>query len=88
MQEIIINYIRHEGKLCMSRLYIPNSIALRNFDSVFKKNNFTFTNGEVEISFHRKYVAMHPIGLAFYASIGDYFQLNNIRTMEQNNDRQ
>jgi anti-sigma regulatory factor (Ser/Thr protein kinase) len=64
----------------MSTLYIPNSIALSNFDSVFKNNYFDFSDKKVEIRFHPKYVAMHPIGLALYAALGDYFRLNEIET--------
>lgn len=64
----------------MSTLYIPNSIALSNFDSVFKNNYFDFSDGKVEIQFHPKYVAMHPVGLALYAAFGDYFRLNEIET--------
>ena len=45
----------------MSELYIPNSIALRNFDSIFSNNTFDFTDKEVSIRFHSNYVAMHPI---------------------------
>ena len=63
----------------MSTLYIPNSIALSNFDSVFKYNNFDFSDKNVSIQFHPKYVAMHPIGLALYAAFGDYFRLNDIK---------
>lgn len=64
----------------MSNLYIPNSIALRNFDSIFRSNDFNFSDGRVDISFHPNYVAMHPIGLAFYAAIGDSFRSNDIKT--------
>ncbi|MGA2171929.1 MAG: ATP-binding protein [Sedimentisphaerales bacterium] len=64
----------------MSRLYIPNSIALRNFDSIFKHNNFDFSDKKVEIHFHPTYVAMHPVGLVLYASLGDYFRKNGIET--------
>lgn len=64
----------------MSGLYIPNSIALRNFDSIFVNNDFDFKDGKVDITFHPNYVAMHPVGLAFYAAIGDYFRANNIET--------
>ena len=64
----------------MSTLYIPNSIALSNFDSVFKNNDFDFSDGKVKIQFHPKYVAMHPVGLALYAAFGDYFRLNEIKT--------
>ncbi|MGA2092118.1 MAG: hypothetical protein ABSH16_01755 [Sedimentisphaerales bacterium] len=64
----------------MSTLYIPNSIALANFDSVFKNNNFDFSDGKVEIQFHPKYVAMHPVGLVLYASLGDYFRKKEIET--------
>ncbi len=64
----------------MSTLYIPNSIALSNFDSVFKYNDFDFSDGKVEIHFHPTYVAMHPVGLALYAAFGDYFRLNGIET--------
>lgn len=64
----------------MSELYIPNSIALRNFDSIFSNNTFDFTDKKVRISFHSNYVAMHPIGLAFYAALGDCFRLNQIKS--------
>jgi hypothetical protein len=64
----------------MSTLYIPNSIALRNFDSIFKNNNYDFSDGIVDITFHPTYVAMHPVGLAFYAALGDYFISNGIET--------
>ena len=64
----------------MSTVYIPNSIALSNFDSVFKYNNFNFSDGKVDIRFHPTYVAMHPVGLALYAAFGDHFRLNEIQT--------
>lgn len=64
----------------MSNLYIPNSIALRNFDSIFTNNNFDFSDKNTDIRFHQNYVAMHPIGLAFYAALGDYFRLKDIST--------
>jgi hypothetical protein len=64
----------------MSHLYIPNSIALRNFDSLFKSNNFDFSDKKVDIGFHPEYVAMHPIGLAFYAAMADRFQTEGIET--------
>ena len=60
----------------MGNLYIPNSIALRNFDTLFKKNDFDFSDGKVKISFHPSYVAMAPVGIAFYAAIGDLIYLN------------
>ena len=63
----------------MGNLYIPNSIALRNFDSLFKNNNFDFGDGGVDISFHPQYVAMHPIALAFYAAMADYFRSKNVK---------
>lgn len=61
----------------MSTLYIPNSVALRNFDSIFKNNNFDFSDGNIDIRFHDKYIALHPIGLAFYAAIYDIIKKNN-----------
>lgn len=64
----------------MANLYIPNSIALRNFDSIFKHNSFDFSDGQADITFHPNYVAMHPVGLAFYAALGDYFRANGIKT--------
>ena len=64
----------------MSELYIPNSIALRNFDSIFKNNSFDFSDRKVNITCHPDYVAMHPIGLAFYAALGDHFFYNDIET--------
>lgn len=63
----------------MSTLYIPNSIGIHNFDSIFKQNNdFSFSDKKVSISFHPSYLAMHPIGLAFYAALGDYIKINSI----------
>lgn len=55
----------------MSKLYIPNSVALRNFDSLFTNNDFKFDDSIIDISFHPSYVALHPVGLAFYAAIAD-----------------
>jgi anti-sigma regulatory factor (Ser/Thr protein kinase) len=63
----------------MKIVNIPNSIALRNFDSIFTNNDFNFQNSEIDIRFHPSYVAMHPIGLAFYAALSDYFNINNIK---------
>jgi len=63
----------------MGNLYIPNSISLTNFESVFKNNDFNFSDNNIEISFHPSYIAMHPIGLAFYAAIGDYIRINNCK---------
>jgi len=48
----------------MSRLFIPNSIALRNLDTILNKNTFGRWSNEVQVEFHPKYVAMHPVGLA------------------------
>ena len=62
----------------MGNLYIPNSVALRNFDTVFKNNDFIFSDKSVNITFHDKYIAMHPIGLAFYAAIGDFIKENDL----------
>jgi len=61
----------------MSKLHIPNSIALRNFDSIFQGNDFIFDKN-VDISFHPTYVAMHPVGIAFYAALQDYWTENGI----------
>jgi anti-sigma regulatory factor (Ser/Thr protein kinase) len=69
-----------KGKNQMSTLYIPNSIALRNFDSLFKNNDFNFSDKKADITFHRTYVAMHPVGLAFYAALSDLFIENGIET--------
>jgi anti-sigma regulatory factor (Ser/Thr protein kinase) len=63
----------------MSRLYIPNSVALRNFETVFKKNDYDFTDGNIDISFHPSYVAMHPVGLAFYAALADNWRDNKYK---------
>jgi anti-sigma regulatory factor (Ser/Thr protein kinase) len=60
----------------MSKLYIPNSVALRNFDSLFINNDFQFSDANIDISFHPKYVALHPVGLAFYAAIADTITQN------------
>lgn len=64
----------------MSSLYIPNSVALRNFDTLFSSNDFDFQDGRVDINFHPRYVAMHPVGLAFYAALADYCKQNSIKT--------
>ena len=64
----------------MSKLYIPNSIALRNFDSLFGSNDFNFADKHVDIGFHQSYVAMHPVGLAFYAALADRFLEDGIET--------
>jgi len=61
----------------MSTLYIPNSIGLQNFESIFKNNTFKFDDKNVNIIFHPNYVAMHPMGIVFYAALGDYFRSNN-----------
>jgi hypothetical protein len=62
----------------VSSLYIPNSIALRNFDSLFIKNTFDFSDKKVDITFHDRYIAMHPIALAFYAALADQFSENEM----------
>jgi anti-sigma regulatory factor (Ser/Thr protein kinase) len=64
----------------MGTLYIPNSVALRNFDTIFKNNAFDFSDKHVSIRFHPRYVAMHPVGLAFYAAIGDHMRAHSIET--------
>jgi anti-sigma regulatory factor (Ser/Thr protein kinase) len=64
----------------VSILYVPNSIGLQNFESIFSKNSFNFNDGNVAIQFHPSYVAMHPMGIAFYAALGDYFLLHSIKT--------
>jgi anti-sigma regulatory factor (Ser/Thr protein kinase) len=58
----------------MSKLHIPNSVALRNFDILFKGNVFRPWNSPVSVEFHPTYVAMHPVGLAFYAPLGDLWR--------------
>jgi len=63
----------------MSKLYIPNSVALRNFDALFKGNDFLFNNGKVEINFHPNYVALHPVGLAFYAALSDLLRIKGCK---------
>ncbi len=60
----------------MGKLYIPNSLSLRNFDNLFQNNDFDFSDGKVEVSFHKSYVAMAPVGLAFYAALGDLITKN------------
>lgn len=64
----------------MSKLFIPNSVALRNFDSIFVNNDFDFTDNNAEIRFHDTYVAMHPVGIALYAALGDRFRAEGIKT--------
>lgn len=63
----------------MGQLYVPNSVAPVNFESIFKNNTFDFRDGRAEVAFHPTYVAMHPIGLAFYAALSDYFHQNGIQ---------
>lgn len=61
----------------MAKLYIPNSVALRNFDSLYKENNFEFdVDKTIDLAFHPNYVALHPVALAFYAAIGDLIAEN------------
>jgi anti-sigma regulatory factor (Ser/Thr protein kinase) len=60
----------------MGKLHIPNSVSLRNFDNLFRNNDYDFSDGKVELSFHPSYVAMAPVGLAFYAAIGDLINKN------------
>lgn len=62
----------------MGVLLIPNSCALRNFDSLFKNNEFDFSDGACSIKFHPRYIAMHPVALAFYAGLADYFKDKNV----------
>ncbi len=62
----------------MGTVYIPNSIAPVNFEGIFKNNALDFSDKAATITFHPKYVAMHPMGLAFYAALADYFVLNGI----------
>ena len=62
----------------MGTLYIPNSVSLRSFDTLFQNNDFDFSDGTIDVSFHPSYVAMAPVGLAFYAAIGDLIILNNL----------
>lgn len=65
----------------MGKLYIPNSVSIRNFDNIFINNNFDFSDGEFDVSFHPNYVAMAPVGIAFYAALGDLIQLHNINNI-------
>jgi len=58
----------------MSTLRIPNSIALRNFDTLFADNTFRPWTEPVAATFHPTYVAMHPVGLVFYAALGDIWR--------------
>ena len=64
----------------MAKLYIPNSVALRNFDAVFRNNDFDFADRKVMITFHPRYVAMHPVGLALYAAIADRLARDGIKS--------
>lgn len=57
----------------MGTLYVPNSISPVNFEAIFKNNTLDFSDLKADISFHPKYVAMHPVGLAFYAALADDF---------------
>jgi len=62
----------------MADLYIPNSVALRNFDTILKSNTFGPWPDEVHVKFHPKYVAMHPVGLALLAALGDIWRQQGI----------
>ncbi len=62
----------------MSELYIPNSVALRNFDTILKRNTFGPWSNEVHVQFHPKYVAMHPVGLALLAAMGDIWRKQKV----------
>ena len=71
----------------MATLYIPNSVNLRNFDALFRDNSFDFSDGHAEIRFHPTMVALHPVGLAFYAALGDRLQAAGVRTTAEINER-
>ena len=71
----------------MSTLYIPNSVGLNNFESLFKNNDFNFSDNNVDIVFHPKYIGLHAVGAAFYASVQDYFLENNINKNEPMNQK-
>jgi hypothetical protein len=58
----------------LGTLYVPNSISPVNFEGIFKNNALDFSDKRADISFHPKYVAMHPVGLAFYAALADDFR--------------
>jgi len=62
----------------MSQLFVPNSIALRNFDAVFKHNTFGPWSKKVVVTFHPTYVAMHPVGLALLAAMGDIWRKQHL----------
>jgi anti-sigma regulatory factor (Ser/Thr protein kinase) len=64
----------------MSQLYVPNSVNLRNFDSLFHQNDFCFNDRAVDIRFHPKMIALHPVGLAFYAAVGDLLRRQGAKT--------
>ena len=60
----------------MINVSIPNSVSLNNFENIFKGNSFEFKGDDVSFSFHPKYIAMHPVGIAFLAAIGDLIKIN------------
>jgi hypothetical protein len=62
----------------MAILYIPNSVGLRNFEGLFKNNTFDFSDGVAEVTFHDKFVGLHPVAVAFYASIADQLKSANV----------
>ena len=62
----------------MVEFFIPNSIALWNFDTVLNKNGFGPWPKEVHVRFHQKYVAMHPAGLALLAALGDIWRREGV----------
>jgi len=55
----------------MSTIYIPNSVGLRNFETLFRNNTFDFSDGIANLEFHPNYVGLHPAALAFYAALSD-----------------
>ena len=63
----------------MTRINIPNSVGLKNFEALFKNNTFDFSDGMAELSFHPSYVGLHPVSLAYYAALADQFAESGIQ---------
>lgn len=71
----------------MTEFFVPNSVALRNFDTILNKNTFGPWHREVHVRFHPKYVAMHPVGLALMAALGDIWRKEGVElsgTLDRN----
>jgi len=65
----------------MRNLFIPNAIYLKSIETLFTRNESFDVSGDdqIKVEFHPTCVAMHPIGLAFYAAISDNCRKNGVK---------